>query len=129
MSAYKIKKMGNDILDRIEESMSLTMICGYTKSGALAFKLIGIVPARITWANGEQEDMELLGQVTVKPFSAGKELLGKRVLRKEFIRELDNADDVAILEAVEQGIRMVIDRKTFKSRGGEEMPFVKLELL
>lgn len=54
------------------------------KNGSTQFYLIGIVPAKIVWENGQTEEVELRSMVAVAPWSEGKRLLAEVVPLKEF---------------------------------------------
>ena len=111
--------------EKIKQNLNLTMYARKrADNGNMQFFLVGMIPAKVTWANGKEEDIELAEKIAVAPFSAAKALLGQKIAWKVFGDKLQ----VEILNELTAKFAAGIDKIVKDGKLGDK-PFKLLTII
>lgn len=101
----------------ILKTLVLTMMAKQRKLGQIDFFLVGLVPARIIWLDGKEENIELASKIKVEPFGAGRLLMGQRIARSRFGDKLKNEHLKQLVDELVRSITTVQKEKKLAGRG------------
>ena len=102
--------------DRIYENLTLTMITNKNSIGHIQFYLVGLVPAEVIWESGVRERIEIAGRIPVEPFSEGKTLMGRRIARKHFEKQLKGEYATSLVEEIMGGFSKALETKELQGK-------------